>query len=276
MKRDTSAIAVGFAVSALASLVLTVVYALGGQPQLEGALLGLALGGLAVGVVLFARRFLPGGHFVQPRHERGSSPDERAAVESDLLAGARPMERRGFVAGLFGVALGALGIASLFPIRSLGERPGRSLFITQWDRGVRLVAEDGLPLRLDTVLANSVVTVFPEGHVGSADSQALLIRLPEGVAAPGPPDWSVEGLVAFSKICTHAGCPVGLYSAPTQELFCPCHQSTFSVLEGARPTFGPATRPLPQLPLMVDDFGYVVAASDFEEPVGPGFWSRPA
>jgi ubiquinol-cytochrome c reductase iron-sulfur subunit len=120
-----------------------------------------------------------------------------------------------------------------------------------------------------------VVTVFPEAHEDAADSQTLLIRLPAGVSAPGPRDWSVSGVVAFSKICTHAGCPVGLYQAETQELFCPCHQSTFSVPEGAKPTFGPATRPLPQLPIGVNDDGYVIALSDYTEPVGPGFWNRP-
>jgi ubiquinol-cytochrome c reductase iron-sulfur subunit len=85
----------------------------------------------------------------------------------------------------------------------------------------------------------------------------------------------VSGVVAFSKICTHAGCPVGLYQAETQELFCPCHQSTFSVPEGAKPTFGPATRPLPQLPIGVDEDGFVISLSDYTEPVGPGFWNRP-
>jgi ubiquinol-cytochrome c reductase iron-sulfur subunit len=117
--------------------------------------------------------------------------------------------------------------------------------------------------------------LFPEGHAGAADAQTLLIRLPREVPAPGPEDWTVEGAVAFSKICTHAGCPVGLYEAASRELFCPCHQSTFSVDDGARPRFGPATRPLPQLPIGVDTRGFVVALSDYQEPVGPGFWTRP-
>ncbi|MGH2811076.1 MAG: ubiquinol-cytochrome c reductase iron-sulfur subunit, partial [Actinomycetota bacterium] len=86
--------------------------------------------------------------------------------------------------------------------------------------------------------------------------------------------WSQDGFVGFSKICTHAGCPVGLYQAESKELFCPCHQSTFAVLEGAKPTEGPATRPLPQLPVGIDGEGFLVAGGDFEEPVGPGFWNR--
>src|SRR5690606_26047816 len=95
------------------------------------------------------------------------------------------------------------------------------------------------------------------------------LRLP-----PERAEWAPEGLVAYSKICTHVGCPVGLYRETTHELLCPCHQSTFDVLRGARPVFGPATRSLPQLPITIDDEGYVVAISDYTEPVGPSFWNR--
>jgi ubiquinol-cytochrome c reductase iron-sulfur subunit len=118
--------------------------------------------------------------------------------------------------------------------------------------------------------------VFPENHTDAADSQTLLIRLSptEYEGEPGREDWAPAGHVAYSKICPHAGCPVGLYQPETRELFCPCHQSVFQVLQGARPTGGPATRALPQLPLDVDDDGYIVARGDFPEPVGPGFWSR--
>src|SRR4029453_15224863 len=141
--------------------------------------------------------------------------------------------------------------------------------------GRRAVGEGGRLVRPRDLDRNSVLTVFPEGHTDAADSQTLLIRLPTGVRAPGPSDWTVDGLVAFSKICTHAGCPVGLYQTESQELFCPCPQSTFSGLDGAKPVFGPATRRLPQLPIGVDEAGYVVALSDFTEPVGPGVWDRP-
>ena len=90
----------------------------------------------------------------------------------------------------------------------------------------------------------------------------------------GREDWTVENIVAYSKICTHAGCPVGLYQAELGLLLCPCHQSTFDVLEWARPVFGPAARSLPQLPLALDDDGYIIATGDFSGPVGPGFWDR--
>jgi ubiquinol-cytochrome c reductase iron-sulfur subunit len=264
-----------FTASMLASVGLTVVYATGGQPQLEGVLLGVALGGIAVGLVLFGRRMLPGGRFVEPRDIVPHAIAERPGFEVAFEAGAEPIERRRLLVRAFGGAIALLGVAAVFPIRSLGTRPGRSLERTQWRAGLRAVSEDGRPVRADELETNSVVTVFPDGHVDSADSQTLLIRLPSDVTAPGPRDWTAEGVVAFSKVCTHAGCPVGLYQAETYELFCPCHQSTFSVLDRARPTFGPATRRLPQLPIELDDQGYVVARSDYPEPVGPGFWTRP-
>jgi ubiquinol-cytochrome c reductase iron-sulfur subunit len=272
--RDTP-ILVALGIAIVAAVAVTVVYALGGQPQLEGALLGLALGGVAVALIVFARRMLPGGHFVQVREDLPGTADERASVASAFSTGAEPMERRSLMVKMFWLAVGALGLAALFPVRSLGTRPGSSLQHTDWKRGTRVVTKNGEPVRIDELDVNTILTVFPEDHPDSADSQTILLRLPPAVRTPGPEDWTVEGVVAFSKICTHAGCPVSLYQAETQELFCPCHQSTFSVPQGAKPTFGPAARALPQLPIGVDAQGFVVAKGDFTEPVGPGFWSRP-
>jgi len=269
------AILASFVVSMLASFGLTVVYATGGQPQLEGILLGAALGGIAIGLVLFGRRLLPGGRFVGPRDVVPHAVAQRAEAEAAFEEGAEPIERRQLLLRAFGGAIALLGVAAVLPIRSLGTKPGRSLQHTRWRKGSRAVGADGEPVFADELDVDTVTTVFPEGHVDSGDSQTLLIRLPSDVKPPGPADWSSGGVVAFSKVCTHAGCPVGLYQAETFELFCPCHQSTFSVLDGAQPTFGPATRPLPQLPIQVDSEGFVVARSDYQEPVGPGYWTRP-
>ncbi|MCA1677346.1 MAG: Rieske 2Fe-2S domain-containing protein [Actinobacteria bacterium] len=266
-------VALGIAIAA--AVAVTVVYALGGQPQLEGALLGLALGGVAVALIVLARRMLPGGHFVQVREDLPGTADERASVASAFSTGAEPIERRSLMVKMFGLAVGALGLAALFPVRSLGTSPGSSLRHTDWKRGTRVVTKNGQPVRVEEVDVNTILTVFPEDHPDSPDAQTILLRLPPAVPAPGPEDWTVEGVVAFSKICTHAGCPVSLYQADTQELFCPCHQSTFSVPQGAKPTFGPAARSLPQLPIGVDGQGFVVAKGDYTEPVGPGFWGRP-
>jgi ubiquinol-cytochrome c reductase iron-sulfur subunit len=261
-----------FVVSAASSVGLALVYLLGGQPQLEGLLLGISLGGIGIGLVGIAKKFLPHGPFVQERTVTFEPAGE--GVEATMAEGAEALERRGFLAKLVGLAFGALGLAALFPIRSLGTGPGRALFATPWRRGLRLVTETGSALRPEDLPVHGVLTVFPQGYEHAADAQTLVIRLPEDDAAPGPTGAAYEGLVAFSKVCTHAGCPVGLYQAETRELFCPCHQSVFDVLQAAAPTGGPATRPLPQLPIGIDDDGYLIALDDFPEPIGPGFWSR--
>ena len=272
--RSTKAITVALVASATASVVLAIVYLRGGQPQAEGALLAVSLGGIAIALVLIAQRFLPQGPFVEQRDVEPGAPHERMLAEEDFDRSSDEIERRGFLAKLLGVAFGALGLAALFPIRSLGTKPGRDLFHTPWGPGVRLVTGENLPLRLADIPINGFLTVFPEDETDAADAQTVLIRLAEGDVPPGPPDAAVDGVVAFSKVCTHAGCPVGLYQAETRELFCPCHQSVFDVLKGAEPTDGPATRPLPQLPIAVDEQGYLVARDDFPEPIGPGYWNR--
>lgn len=260
---------VAFAASALSSLGLMITYLGGGQPQLEGIFIFGALGGLGVGLILWAKDLMPGGHFVEERHPLRSSGSERRAVEADLEEGAL-LGRRSFIGRALAGALGMLGLAALFPIRSLGRAPGDSLYRTDFTAGARLVTDNGAPVSAAALSVGAFLTVFPEGHTGSGDSVAVLIKprpelLPADEEAP-------QGLVAYSKICTHAGCPVGLFEVETNELFCPCHQSTFNVSAAARPTKGPATRPLPRLPIAIDEEGFVVATGDFTAPIGPGFW----
>jgi quinol---cytochrome c reductase iron-sulfur subunit len=270
-----AAIAVGFGLSALASLGLTVTYWLGGQPQIEGALLGVALGGLGAGIVAWAKAFLPGGGFVEQRERHTAAPLEEDALAWELEEGAELFGRRRFLVRMLGAAVGALGLAAVFPIRSLGPSPGTSLLRTSWRRGLRAVTDDGRLVRAGDLAVGGVLTVYPEGAAGAADSQTLLIRMDprDVVPAPGRATWSPDGLVAYSKICTHAGCPVGLYEKDARLLFCPCHQSAFDATRAAAPTAGPATRPLPQLPISIDGDGFVVAQDDFSEPVGPAFWT---
>jgi ubiquinol-cytochrome c reductase iron-sulfur subunit len=143
--------------------------------------------------------------------------------------------------------------------------------------GLRVVTENGQPVSPKDLPPDGVLTVWPEGHTDAADAPTLLIRTrsDQGFAPRrGREDWTVDGIVAYSKLCTHVGCPVGLYQAESGLLLCPCHQSTFNVLDGARPVFGPAARSLPQLPLALDANGDLIARSDFSGPVGPGFWDR--
>ncbi len=265
---------VAFLCSAAASVGLIVLYLLGGQPQAEGALLLVALGGIGIGLIVWAHRFLPQGPYVQGREPLASTEEERRAFAESFERRGRMVGRRSFL-GMLGLALGALGAAALFPIRSLGPSPGKSLFRTKWRRGSLVVGSDGSPVTVLDLPVGSVLTVFPQGFVDSADSQTVLIRVDPARfrPLPGRETWSPEGYLAYSKVCTHAGCPVGLYEARTQRLFCPCHQSVFNVIDGAKPVAGPAARPLPQLPLFVDQSGFLRSQSDFTEPVGPAFWN---
>ena len=264
-----------FLLSSASAIALAVVYLQGGQPQLEGLFLGISLGGVACGLVIWGNRLLPQGPYVDSRHELASPDSEVEAVEEHMEQGGELTRRKMMVRSL-GLAVGGLGVAALFPIRSLGPRPGRDLLRTPWHDGVRLITDDGRQIRPEDVPVEGLVTVFPDGDPGSADGQAVLIRVTPGllVAKPGRESWTPNDIVAYSKICTHAGCPVGLYEANRKTLLCPCHQSTFDVLHHAKPQIGPAAAPLPQLPLGIDAQGFLVARGDFSEPVGPSFWHR--
>ncbi len=261
-------------VSTVAALGLAGVYMAGGQPQAEGALLGVALTGIGVALILWARGLSTEGTVVGDRGSLEDAADE-AAVEARFDGIDQEPGRRS-VLKLFWAAGGALALSAVFPVRSLGPAPGKSLLRTAWRKGSRMVDVSGNPVRVDTLSVGGTLTVFPQGAVDAGDSSVVLVRVePDQLKPrPGRETWSPEGYVAYSKICPHVGCPVGLYQADTHELLCPCHQSTFNVLDGARPSFGPATRSLPQLPLAVDDQGFLIAQSDFHEPVGPGFWNR--
>jgi len=276
-QRSTRRVAVAFGLSTVAGLALAVQYIIGPQVQAEGVLLAISLGGLGYGLVEWAKGFMQEGPVVGEYPPAAEPDSEQEAVDVAQQGWEEPFGRRKLLLKMLGAAAGALGLALVFPIRSLGPSPGRSLQRTSWRKGRRLVRDDGRPVKAGELELEGIITVFPEHHTGAADSQTVLIRVdPSSVRAqPGREDWAPEGHIAYSKICTHAGCPVGLYRAATHDLFCPCHQSTFDVLDGARPVSGPATRPLPQLPLKVDDEGYLVAEDDFSDPVGPGFWNLP-
>jgi ubiquinol-cytochrome c reductase iron-sulfur subunit len=266
-----------FVVALVSAVALIVVYLRGGQAQLEGLFLALTCGGIGIGIVLWAKHEIGEEEVEEERHDLASTEEEIEAFRADFAAGEEQLARRSVLMVLLGGAVAALGAALLLPIRSLGPRPGRGLKNTAFGDGVRLVNEAGQPVFADDIPVDGVITVWPEGDAGAPDSPTLLIRTradQEMDPLPGREDWTPQNLVAYSKLCTHTGCPVGLYQAEAGLLLCPCHQSTFNVLEGATPIFGPAARPLPQLPLAIDDDGAIVATGDFSDPVGPGFWDR--
>jgi ubiquinol-cytochrome c reductase iron-sulfur subunit len=261
-----------FLLSAAASVALGFVYWYGGQPQWEGALLAVSLGGFGGALVLWANRFIEHGPFEQSRHEPETSEAARDVVEQEFERG---VTRRKVLLGGFGTAAAALLGALVFPIRSLGPAPGNALTTTPWRRGRRAITADGAAVRASDVPTGSIVTVFPQGFPGSADGQALLVRVDPALLHGDARQDAVQGILCFSKVCPHAGCPVGLYQANRHELLCPCHQSTFDVLDRGKPTFGPAARPLPRLPIEIDAEGFIVATGDFPEPIGPTWWFRP-
>lgn len=266
-----------FTASILGGVALAVTYWVGGQTQLEGVFLALALGGFGGGMVLWAKRFMPAGPEVEPRGHVGSTEEEIEAFKADFDVGEYELERRSLLLKLMVGAGAALGLAVLFPIRSLGPRPGDWMTRSPFRKGTRLVDEKGELVRPDALRPNGVMTVFPEGDVGDEYAQTLLIHLDPTrrfTPEPGRERWTPENLVAYSKVCTHVGCPVGLYEQQFGTLLCPCHQSTFDVYDGARPVFGPAAKSLPQLPLDVDQDGYLVAGGGFSAPIGPGFWNQ--
>jgi ubiquinol-cytochrome c reductase iron-sulfur subunit len=182
-------------------------------------------------------------------------------------------------------AVAVMPIPAVVMFRDLAgdDDPVALLKQTMWDEGVRLCRDpSGTPIRAADVTIGSAFHVIPEGLAEleyhrieeKAKAAVLLMRLPvdELNEDPAKADWSYDGIVAYSKICTHVGCPVALYEQQTHHLLCPCHQSQFDVANHAEVIFGPAARPLPQLPITVDDEGFLVARSDFPEPVGPSFW----
>lgn len=274
--RAERSVGVAFGVSIIAALALAGVYIVGGQPQLEGTLLAVALGGIGVGAALWAKNFMPDDEVTEERPVLPSDEEAIDAFASSFEVGQQTLARRGLLAKLGLGALGALGLAAVFPLRSLGPRPGGGLKSTAYARGGRLVNEAGQPLRAEDLAPTQLVTAWPEGHVGEADAPALLLRVDRADfrPLPGRENWIAGDTVAYSKLCTHTACPVGLYQADLGLLLCPCHQSTFDVSDGARPVFGPAARPLPQLPLGIDPEGFLIATGDFSDPVAGGFWDR--
>jgi ubiquinol-cytochrome c reductase iron-sulfur subunit len=263
-------------VAALASVAALIAYWGGANIQWFGGLIALALVAAGFGLVAWAQNAMPDEVAVDEREVLESSPEERAAFAADLTEGERSITRRRLLAASLLTIGGALGATFLSTFRALGPDPYPILESTSWRSGSRLVSETGRLLKPGDLRLGNAITVFPEGHTEDAQAQALLINVGQGALelAPERESWSHEGLVAYSKVCTHAACPVGLYQERQQLLLCPCHQSTFDVVHGAKPTSGPAARALPQLPISVDNEGYLVAQSDFAEPIGPTFWRK--
>jgi ubiquinol-cytochrome c reductase iron-sulfur subunit len=249
---------------------------------LLATLMGLALFGIGAGAVKWAKTLMGDAEIVQERHSFASSPEDLAETGQALGAGLQEtgLGRRKLLTGTLLLGAGSLALLPLPLLLDLGPyaHKERALRSTAWKKGIRLVRKNGTPVRLGDLQIGSLETVYPgiPGGDRMADTPTMLIRMEPGQLKPrkGREDWSVEGHIAYSVICTHLGCPVKLYEQQTHHLFCPCHQSTFDASNGAKVLFGPAARSLPQLAISVDEEGYFVAQGDYSEPVGPSFWER--
>jgi ubiquinol-cytochrome c reductase iron-sulfur subunit len=255
-----------------------------------GGALGGGLFALGFGLTAWGKYLMPQGPFVEERHVLASTPDERDAMSAALVERtAVVVRRRKVLGGLFAAGAGIFSIVAAFPlIRSLGPAPKTELDVNEWTAGSVLVDSNGRPVRRDTLVIGGIMTVYPRNQMrfengqvtftdqGLATDQTVLIRLSNEpfTTMPGRENWTPDGYVAYSKVCTHLGCPVGLYEQELEVLVCPCHQSMFNVRNGAVPQFGPAPRPLPQLPLGYNDQGYLIATATYDQPLGPGFFER--
>ncbi|RBQ20227.1 (2Fe-2S)-binding protein [Spongiactinospora rosea] len=254
-----------------------------------GGTLTLALLGLALGMVVWARMVLPKYSVIQERHVMASDRETRRDVAEKFVQG---VEESGFVKRkllrrTLLAAVAPLGLAPVVLLRDLGPLPETKLRHTVWGektkegKPLRLLVEGtGQPIRAaDFNTPGGLLSVVPEGYEHDltvlAKATVILINLrPEEIKSGTNKNWTHNGIVAYSKICTHVGCPAALYEQNTHNILCPCHQSTFDATDGAKVVFGPAARPLPQLPIDVDAEGYLIATGDFPVPVGPSFWER--
>jgi len=280
-QRAYRAAILAFLVAIVGGIVAAVGYATDRTDVVLGLGLAAALGGIGFGLVSWAKFLDLDEHAVQQREPLSMTPQDVESFREEIELTRETVGRRKLLVGLLGASFLSMIVGFVGPIGSLGPRPRGERARTSWRPGSRLVTIDGQPVDSEARSFDQLVTVFPEGAVGVDDSQVVLLRLPPDLLTPRTVErGSVDGWVAYSKICTHAGCSVGLFGVDNRapdtlrQLVCPCHQSVFDPLDSAEPLGGPAPRPLPQLALEVDADGFLVARGDFAGPVGPIAWDE--
>jgi ubiquinol-cytochrome c reductase iron-sulfur subunit len=285
VKRAELTVVVLFVLSALGAIGFVVVYAIDGIPH-QTQFLGLALG---LSFLALAAAFaVLGFRLVDDTESSEEYPPEEHTidvlhVEQLIDESSHRLTRKRLVLGAGAGAVGVLGAALAVPALSLGPALDlEGLADTPWRRGRLLVGDDGVPLRADEIEEETFYTAYP-AHADREHLGAPLVVVRLAVSQLALPDgrggWAPRGIVAYSKICTHAGCAISLYRKPTfpevqpkPALVCPCHYSTFDPARGGKVLFGPAGRPLPQLPLEIDERGELRAGGTLSAPVGPSWW----
>ena len=299
-KRAERQVAILFGISSLGTLLLIASFfipddififvpVMGNQNAHQ---LGLGLGMaislffIGMGAIHWAKTLMPDQEVIAHRHEFRSPDSDRKEFVDAVKEGAQAsgLGRRSLIKRSLGAALGLSALSPILLLRDLGPLPGNDLKETSWKAGTYLVTDPGnRRIKASDLEVGAVAQVLPETSDPEhrklndiAKDALLLIRLrPEEFNLDAERlSWTHEGIIAFSKICSHMGCAVALYEQQTKHLLCPCHQSTFDVTRAAKVIFGPAARPLPQLNITVDEEGYLIARTPFTEPVGPSFWGR--
>ncbi|MEV5935377.1 Rieske 2Fe-2S domain-containing protein [Streptomyces sp. NPDC052079] len=251
-----------------------------------GMTLGIAMFAIGAGAVHWARTLMSDHELADERHPIEAPPEVKAKVMDDFRQGAKEsaLGRRKLIRNTMFGALALFPLSGVVLLRDLGPLPGTKLRHTLWSKGKLLVnMNTNEPLRPSDLVVGSLTFAKPEGleehdhefQTEIAKAALMLVRIqPDNIKDKRSLEWSHEGILAYSKICTHVGCPISLYEQQTHHALCPCHQSTFDLADGARVIFGPAGHALPQLRIGVNDEGYLEALGDFDEPVGPAFWER--
>ena len=259
-----------------------------------GLTFGLAIFLIGAGAIQWAKKLMPAEEVVQERHHLGSTPEEKAEAGEVFWAGANEsgFPQRKIIRRSMLLAMGLFPIPLVVILRDLDPGPldFNILKKTLWEKGEHLVTDPtGTKIKPEDIPVGGLVSVIPESlpevqhETGNLNARAkaavILVRMtPEEIVSQqggtASEPWDYEGVLAYSKICTHVGCRIALYQQRTHHLICPCHQSTFDLSDSGNVVFGPAARALPQLPITVDQEGFLIARSDFQQPVGPSFWER--
>jgi len=265
-------------------VAFVVLYVVDPSTQLLGLALGIGLAALAAALIVAGKSVVPQETAVEERSALVMPEPEREVPEM-VEQGMEGVSRRKLLTGAAGVAGVGLGAAAIVPVASLGPNVGNRIDHVPWKNGTEVVDEEGKPILADDITLGAFVTGFPAGaDKRELGSPIVMVRLPEDqLRLPGgrsPAEWAPEGILAYSKICTHAGCAIALYRYPLfadveakPALVCPCHYSTFDPARGAKRIFGPAGRSLPQLPLVIGSDRRLMARGAFSGSIGPAWWS---